>query len=223
MSDSPDYQPDRRRFLGTLGTAVALGAVATAGAGLPVVAQGVSFDTWLAALKGKHKQLFDWPEPEGGLGLRHVKGYLNTWRDAYGVQEKDLSVIVALYGHTLPLGLTDEMWEKYQLGQALGITDPKTNAPLVRNWFAHLQSGDPVADGQADASMEKLQGRGVLFIVCNNALGNWAAHLAPAHGGDAAAVRADFLAHVIPGAVVVPGVMVAMNKAHERGFGYVRF
>jgi len=71
--------------------------------------------------------------------------------------------------------------------------------------------------------MQKLQGRGVLFIVCNNAIGNWSSRLAPAHGGDAAGVRADLLAHVIPGAVVVPGIMVAMNKAHERGFGYVRF
>ncbi len=207
---------DRRRFLGLLGSAVALSSASA-------MAQGVSFDTWLDALKGKHKQLFDWPEPEGGLGLRHVRGYLNTWRDAYGVQEKDLAIIVALYGHTLPLGLTDEMWEKYRLGAALSITDPKTNAPLTRNWFAHPQQGDPVADGQADASMEKLQGRGVLFIVCNNAIGNWSTRLAPDHGGDPAVVRADLLAHVLPGAVVVPGVMVAMNKAHERGYGYVRF
>lgn len=207
---------DRRQFLGVLGSAVALGGAVAA-------AQGVSFDAWLDALKGKHKQLFDWPEPENGLGLRHVRGYLNTWRDAYGVQEKDLSIIVALYGNTLPLGLTDEMWEKYHLGQALNITDPKTSAPLARNWFAHPMQGDPVVDGQADAAMEKLQGRGVLFIVCNNAIRNWSAKLGRAQGVEAATVQADLLAHVLPGAVVVPGVMVAMNKAHERGYGYIRF
>lgn len=222
MNEFPDNLSNRRRFLGTLGAAVAAGMVGSA-AGESALAQDVSFDAWLDALKGKHKQLFDWPEPEGGAGLRHVKSFLNTWRDAYGVHEKDVSVIVALYARTLPLGLSDEMWEKYQLGQTLGITDPKTNAPLVRNWFAHPQDGDPVADGQLDAAMEKLQGRGVLFIVCNQAIGNWSAKLAPAHGGDPAAIRADLLAHVVHGAVVVPGVLVAMNKAHERGFGYVRF
>ncbi|PYO91106.1 MAG: hypothetical protein DMD66_00630 [Gemmatimonadetes bacterium] len=179
-------------------------------------------DAWLDQLKGKHRQLFDVPEPEGGTALRHLRNYLDAWRNAFGVGEKDVSVVVALYARTTPLGLQDAMWEKYQLGAALSLTDPTTNAPLVRNWFAHPKPGDPVADGEPGTSMEALQQRGVLFALCNNALTRWAARLEKSGMGAAAAVHADLAAHALPGVVIVPDVLVAMTKAHERGFAYVR-
>src|SRR2546428_12166834 len=110
------------------------------------------------------------------------------------------------------------MWEKYQLGAALSITDPTTNAPLVRNWFAHPKSGDPVADGEPGTSMETLQQRGVVFALCNNALTRWAARLAKSGGGTAAGVHPDLVAHALPGVGIVPGLLVTMTKGHQRGF-----
>jgi len=114
MSDSTSHTTDRRRFVGavaTLGAGVALGAgtgvhrlfVAQQPAGAPVATS----DAWLDHLKGRHRQLFDVPEPEGGTALRHVRNYLDVWRDAYGVAERDVSVVVTLYARTTPLGLQD--------------------------------------------------------------------------------------------------------------------
>ncbi len=233
MSDSRSNTTDRRGFVGavaTLGAGLALGADAR----MPrlFVAQQPS-DGWLDHLKGKHRQLFDVPEPEGGTALRHLRNYLDAWRNAFGVEERDVSVVVTLYARTTPLGLQDAMWEKYQLGVALSLTDPTTNAPLVRNWFAHPKPGDPVADGEPDTSMEALQKRGVVFALCNNALTRWAGRLAKSGmagggggggggGGAAVDIHADLVAHALPGVVIVPDVLVTMTKAHERGFGYVR-
>src|SRR6267378_3515299 len=59
------------------------------------------------------------------------------------------------------------------LGAALSLTDSTTSAPLIRNYFAHPQPGDPVADGTPESSMESLQRRGVVFLLCNNALKRW--------------------------------------------------
>jgi intracellular sulfur oxidation DsrE/DsrF family protein len=229
MPDSISHLTDRRGFVGavtTLGAGVALGAdprvhrffVAEQPAGVP----GASSDAWLEELKGRHRQLFDVPEPEGGTALRHLRNYLDGWRDAYGVLERDVSVVVTLYARTTPLGLQDATWGKYQLGAALNITDPTTNAPLVRNWFAHPKAGDPVADGEPETSMEALQHRGVVFALCNNALKRWAARLAKSGMGAALDIHADLVAHALPGVVIVPDVLVTMTKAHERGFGYVR-
>ncbi len=224
MSDSRSHTTDRRGFVGAVaivGAGWALGGdfVAQQPAAAPVAS-----DAWLDHLKGKHRQLFDVPEPEGGTALRHLRNYLDAWRNAFGVGERDVSVVVTLYARTTPLGLQDAMWEKYQLGAALSITDPTTNAPLVRNWFAHPKPGDPVADGEPDTSMETLQRRGVVFALCNNALTRWAARLAKSGmgGGAAADVHADLVAHALPGVVIVPDVLVTMTKAHERGFAYVR-
>ena len=225
MRKGTPHTTDRRGFVGAvaaLGVGVALGA--ETGAPRLLGAQQPASDAWLDRLKGKHRQLFDVPEPEGGTVLRHVRNYFEAWRNAFGVGESDVSVVVALYARTTPLGLQDAMWEKYQLGAALSITDPTTNAPLIRNWFAHPKPGDPVADGEPETSMETLQRRGVVFALCNNALTRWAARLAKSGlgGGTAADVHADLVAHALPGVVIVPDVLVAMTKAHERGFAYVR-
>jgi intracellular sulfur oxidation DsrE/DsrF family protein len=223
MSDSSSHT-DRRGFVGAV---AALGAGLAVGADTRVprfFAPQQPSDAWLDQLKGKHRQLFDVPEPEGGTVLRHVRNYLDAWRNAFGVGERDVSVVVTLYARTTPLGLQDAMWEKYQLGAALNITDPTTNAPLVRNWFAHSKPGDLVADGEPETSMETLQRRGVVFALCNNALTRWSARLAKSGmgGGVAVDVHTDLVAHALPGVVIVPDVLVTMTKAHERGFAYVR-
>src|SRR5438132_668043 len=116
---------DRRGFVSAL-------AALSAGAALgkKSVADVSPSDAWLDRLKGKHRQLFDAPDPDGGTVLRHVRNYLDVWRDTYGVRERDVSVIVVLYARTTPLGLQDAMWAKYKLGAALSLTDSTTSAPL---------------------------------------------------------------------------------------------
>jgi len=212
----------RRGFVGAIAT-LGAGMVLGAGTGAhPLLVTQQPTDAWLDHLKGKHRQLFDVPDPEGGTVLRHVRNYLDAWRDAYGVGEQDVNVVVTLYARTTPLGLQDAMWAKYQLGAALNITDPTTNAPLVRNWFAHPKAGDPVADGEPGTSMETLRRRGVIFALCNNALKRWSARLDKSGMGAAADVHADLVANALPGVVIVPDVLVTMTRAHERGFGSVR-
>jgi intracellular sulfur oxidation DsrE/DsrF family protein len=125
-----------------------------------------------------------------------------------------------LYGRTTPLGLQDAMWEKYRLGAAINLTDPSTNAPLVRNWFAHPQPGDQMAT--PTSSIEALQRSGVVFTLCNNALQRWSGLLEKQGLGTAADIHADLVAHALPGVIVVPNVLITMTKAHERGFGYTR-
>jgi intracellular sulfur oxidation DsrE/DsrF family protein len=205
---------DRRTFLSTV---AALSAVPALDGG-----SASDSDAWLSRLKGKHRQLFDAPEPDGGTVLRHVRSYLDIWREVYGVPERDVSVVVVLYGRTTPLGVQDDMWAKYKLGAAINLTDATTNAPLVRNYFAHPQPGDPVGDGTPECSMESLQRRGALFLLCNNALERWSARLEKQGLGTAAEIHADLRAHALPGVVIVPAAIIAMTKAQERDFAYVR-
>jgi intracellular sulfur oxidation DsrE/DsrF family protein len=205
---------DRRAFLG---------AVATLSAGTMLHIDGSpASDAWLDRLKGKHRLLFDVPEPDGGAVLRHARNYLDVWRDAYGVPERDINLVVVLYARTVPLGVQDAMWEKYKLGAAINLTDAATNAPLVRNYFARPQPGDPVGDGTPDSAIEALQRRGVVFLLCNNALQRWSARLEKQGLGTAAEIHDDLVAHALPGVTVVPAAFIAMTKAHEHGFAYAR-
>lgn len=207
--------PDRRAFIGAV-------AALSAGIAVPSVHETTIDDAWLDPLKGKHRLLFDVPEPDGGTALRHARNYLDVWRDAYGVPERDINLVVVLYARTVPLGLQDAMWDKYKLGAAINLTDATTNAPLVRNYFAHPQPGDPVGDNTPESSIEALQRRGVVFLLCNNALQRWSGRLEKQGLGTAAGIHDDLVAHALPGVTVVPAAFIAMTKAHEHGFAYAR-
>jgi len=210
---------DRRGFVSAI---AALSVGAALGPPPAPQAESPASDAWLDRLKGKHRQLFDAPEPDGGAVLRHARNYLDTWREAYGVPERDISLIVVLYSRTVPLGLQDAMWAKYKLGAALSITDSTTTAPLVRNYFAHPQPGDPAGDGTPESSIESLQRRGVVFALCNNSLKRWSGRLEKQGMGTAAQVHDDLAAHALPGVVIVPAAYIAMTKAQEHGFAYAR-
>ena len=88
------FTTNRRGFVGAL---AALGLQQFFASDVEAQAQSPS-DAWLDGMKGKHKLLFDVPEPDGGTALRHGHGYLDTWREAYGVDERDINLVVALYG-----------------------------------------------------------------------------------------------------------------------------
>lgn len=218
----------RRGFLGTLAAALAAGMSGGLPARLaaaPLPAPDSDTDTsdrWLLGLKGRHRQLFDMPDPDGGLGLLHVMNYLDTYNRAYATKDSAINAVVTLYGRTIPLGMNDAMWAKYPFGRMLNVPDAATGRPLARNMFAHPQPGDAFANGRYGASVEALRARGVIFILCNNALGVWAGRLSKAGLGAAEAIRAELTANTVPGVTIVPGMTVAINRAQEKGLSYMR-
>jgi len=228
MSAADGLSTDRRGFVGAL-AAIGGGAVLHGHshveellAARRITAANPASDEWLDRLKGKYKQLLDAPDPDGGTILRHAKNYLDTWREAYDVPDHDVSVIVTFYAKTTPLGVQDAMWAKYKLGEAINLTEPGSSTPLVRNYFAHPQPGDPVGDNTPECSMEALMRRGVLFALCNNAVKRWSIRLEKAGLGKASEIHDDLAAHTVPGVVLVPDALIAMTKAHDRGFAYAR-
>ena len=230
MSDTILNVP-RREFLAGL---------AAAGAGIlaPAAAFASTIDDrrfrvkpdekWLESLTGKHKQVFDMPNPSAGLGLIHVRNYLKAWKDNYNLEHPQVNAVATLYFMTIPLGLTDPMWDKYKLGEAIKETDEKTNAFAVRNIYQKADPGEAtmsikgIADWPAETSIEELQKKGTIFIMCNNALNFWAMNVAKATNQTMDAVRAEFLAHIVPGVIVVPAMVMAVDQAQARGCSYMR-
>ena len=78
------------------------------------------------------------------------------------------------------------------------------------------------AFADSGAGLAALQRRGVLFIACNNALTFFYDLIAEARQLDAATVGADIRANLLPGVVVVPAMVIAIEKAQGRGLAYNR-
>jgi len=212
----------RRGFLAGIGTL----AVGLAGPEVGLgQGQGVdAADKWVQALKGKHRQIFDFNAHGDGIGLIHMHNYIETLKSAYGASPGDINVVGTNYGGTTPLAWNDTIWAKYKVGAALNLTDPETKAPLARNWFFRPKKTDPVfLNGMlADASMENLVRRGAVFLQCNNALRLWVGRLAGMGLGTAESIDADIRANLNPGVVVVPAMVVAVGVAQRHGLTYMR-
>jgi intracellular sulfur oxidation DsrE/DsrF family protein len=180
----------------------------------------VAHEAWLDALKGKHRALFDAPAPGGGIPLVHLMNYYDTYNKAYATKDQDINGILTFYGGTTFYGLTDEMWAKYRLGEFLDAKDPATERPATANPWRVA----PVVLGMtlAPASIEAMQKRGATFIICNNALSIFSGLLAKERGLHADSVYADLKANILPKVTLVPGMVVAIEKAQARGIAYHR-
>jgi len=226
--------PKRREFLGTLAAgAVALGLTGSVPSAFATERKTrrdlkpddlKPSDKWLTAVTGKHRQFFDMPNHENGMGLLHVRNYLNAMRDTYHVTHPDVTAVVGLYGMTTMLAFNDAMWQKYGVANPIKVMDA-SKAVATRNVFfaapggtgALSLSGAPIPI-PADSSISELQQRGAVFILCNNAFNVWMGLL----GGDKAAdLRKEFEANILPGVYLVPAMVVAVNQAQMHSCTYM--
>ena len=217
---------NRRAFLAQLatgsaalaagGVALHLGAAEAEGAESAAELPSMS-DAWLTKLSGKHKQFFDVTQINDGFALGFAMNFLNLNNEAYTLPDNKLSAVVGLRHFALPMAFTDDIWARYKLGETFKIMDPATKAPAVRNFFYHAHDGDLIFPGMA---IDKLQARGVMFTVCNVALSVLSGMTSKNAGVTPDVAKAQWTAGVIPGMVLVPAGVLAVNRAQEKGCTY---
>jgi hypothetical protein len=215
MTESRAPNP-RRRFLGSVGA-----ALASIGLGLPSIAGGEEIlaasssasthDDWMKPLKGKHRQLFH-ATAAGDVAMLMANNFLDAYTEEFGAKPGEANAVVGIHGGALSLGFNDAAWAKYSLGKGGGITDPATKEPAARNIFA---SGGRL-------SIEESQKRGIVFLMCNTALRMRSRGFATERNEPYEKVYEDLKAARLPGMILVPALVVAINRAQEAGFTYAR-
>lgn len=228
----------RRGFLGGV-----LGASAAATLGIfgarPAEAQQTGPDTWMNSVKGRHRSLFDFPQHKNGVPMLHILNYLNTYQAAYKAGAGEIAAVGTFYGigpqSSIALAFNDAAWSKYALGDYLGLKDA-SGKPYTRNVFHRPTASDlhllmqavqtPTIPGFAEAmpaiGIESLQKMGTTFLLCANALGAWCQELEVRGKGKAADLDKDLRANLLPGVIIVPAMVIAIEKAQAAGIGYNR-
>jgi intracellular sulfur oxidation DsrE/DsrF family protein len=175
------------------------------------------------------KQLYDVTEIGAGRFLNNIKNSLNGLHWGFGVPENQIKIVAALHGAANLLNYDDYVWNKYQLGAWLNLSDPLTGKPAVKNFFYRrekamtIETGSQNPDNPAsiyqDTSMETLQTRGVQFLACHTATEEQAQvlvrqnHLAQSPEQ----VVHDMLAHTVPGVLVVASMVAAIALLQAQG------
>ena len=224
MPELTSLTTHRRGFLGRLAAGAAAlgfgGVVSPLRAAQPrsqEVSANPEFEAWLNKITGKHKMIFDVPEPNKGFAFAWARVFLNTTNEAYGTTDAENSVVVVLRHSGIPFAMKDSMWAKYPFGEVFKITDPKTQAPAVRNPVANMQPGDFPIGG---VGIDELLAKGALVGVCSIALTLNAGMIAKKLGTDGAAVKQEWVASLFPGVQIVPSGVIAVNRAQEKGCAY---
>ena len=214
---------DRRTFLSNIAVSAAtlgFANVATAAQAAdtpPNVEAPTEFQVWLSSITGKHRQVYDAPEPNNGMALIWSYVYLLTAAQGYNVPESDVGVVVVLRHAAIPIGFQDALWVKYKLGEVFKINDPATKTAALRNPFNNINPDDmPIPD----AALDKLVTRGVKFGICNMAITVYSGRVAKQMDLPAEKVKQEWIEGVLPGVTVVPSGVVAVNGAQSRGCTY---
>src|SRR5262245_58448631 len=157
MSDSDQRVadlPPRRSFFSRIFAMSTLGLVDFATG----TAQADDPD-WPGVLKGRHRQVFDVYNINGGSPLGFTNNFLTP-------NESATAVLVFRHSGT-PYALGSAMWQKYQVGESFHIIDPETKAPAVKNpWF----QPKPGVLTNSEAALDRLFARGQVMGVCSISL-----------------------------------------------------
>ena len=217
----------RRQFLGTIAGGVAAIGLSSIISPLSVQAENTFLhdpgdpEKWFEQIKGKHRIVFDVPQPNEIFPFAWPRIFLVT-NAATGTPEKDCSVVVVLRHTAIPYAMEDRLWSKYNFGEVFEANDPKTKKPSARNPFWKPKQGDfnIPGVGVVPIGINELQDSGVLFCACDMALTVYSGVVAQSLNLDPVEVKKDWLSGVLPGIKILPAGIWAINRAQERGCSY---
>src|SRR4030088_1086165 len=231
---------NRRSFVSTAATSVA--AFATFGMARNTQAQLVyTKSDWklsefnqLAKNPAAVKQVYDVTRIAEGGFLNNIKNSLNGLHFGFGIPEEQIKIVAAQHGPANMLNYDDFIWNKYQIGAWLRVTDPSTGQSAVKNPFypskatktLHYSSGNPDSPKSLyqDISIQALQHRGVKLLACHTATEEQARALI-AHNSltqQPEEIVKEMLAHTLPEVLVVAAMVAATALLQTEGhFSYI--
>jgi intracellular sulfur oxidation DsrE/DsrF family protein len=218
----------RRAFLGkivagatALGLSSIFSSIPESAKAKPIAAPEGSPDEWFGKIKGKHRIVFDATRPHDVFPFAWPKVFLLT-NEKTGTPPSECGVVVVLRHSAIGYAMDSKVWEKYKLGEVMEADDPLSKKRALRNPFWQPKEGDFKVPGvgPVQIGINELQSNGVMFCVCDMAMTVYSAVVAQQTNGDAAAIKKEFLAAVLPGVQVVPSGVWAVGRAQEHGCGY---
>jgi hypothetical protein len=224
-----DQKLSRRGFIGSVSTgfaAVGLSRLASASQAdskpaATAMGKPDSPDAWFNQVKGKHRIVYDVPEPNGIMPFAWPRVFLLT-NEATGSPATDCGVVVILRHEAMPFALSSALWDKYKFGEAIKFDDPATGKPATRNpfWQPGPKDFSVPGVGPVQIGINQLQESGVMFCVCRMAMKVMSAGIAQQLKLDPADVLKEWTDGVLPGIEMVPSGVWAVGRAQEHQCAY---
>lgn len=215
-------QNSRRQFLGTLAGASA-GLTGLTMLPTSMFAHGSidatlveDAETWFKKVKGKHKIIYDAPEPHEGFSIIWSWVFYKT-NNQTGTPDNELTSMVVMRHNAIPIAMEDRLWEKYKFGEVFKIHD-ENHTPLTKN--PYWVPTNSFWNSMGIQGIKDLQARGAMFCVCDMALTVYSGMVAKGMNLNPEEVKKDWVSGLLPGVQVVPSGVWAVGRAQEKGCAY---
>ncbi|HEX4935923.1 MAG TPA: hypothetical protein VFV33_22235 [Gemmatimonadaceae bacterium] len=176
-------------------------------------------DDWLDQVPGVHRFFFDATSPTGvGDAITFASNYYVASKSGYGLEAKDLAVVICLRHWATPFAFSDAMWEKYgaAIAERIKFADPKTKAAPTANVYQADDYG--MLLGNRGTTLDAMVKRGTHFAICDMATRAFAGIAAAKGGGKAEDIYQELRANTVANAHYMAAGIVAVNRAQERGY-----
>jgi len=211
----------RRDFLAQLGAFAAAATLDRDELHAAAEASQGPWDTsWLNRLAlAQFRVVFNASEVSDGDVLSHAASFFDDFNTVHGTTDQQTKPVIVFRRLGTPMSFNDILWQRYAIGEDLKIKDPNRHAFATRNVFWKPRDG--ASGWEVEMALEALQRRGLISLVCNVAVGNWATQMARRYQRDPETVKAEARANLIPGAILVPSGIYALIRAQNAGCAYM--
>lgn len=180
------------------------------------------FDTtWTQKLTGKHKAVFDVAEINGGSGVWRAGLWSTHYRELLGAQPADLSPVIVIRHSAIPLIMTQEFWETYDVAKAKKVMHPLTEKKTRRNPVLMTAEHDALPPTFAAIALHKQMERGAVVLACNMAFSAMTAMVSKRDKLEGAEARAKAMSMVVPGVIMQPNGIFGVTLAQQHGCVFV--
>jgi hypothetical protein len=149
----------------------------------------------------------------------HMQNSMNAYEFSYPKSVGKLATLAVLMGPGIVLALNDDMWKKYKFGPGLNLAPTNIYYQATSNLDTNVSPDDPKGIYQ-DWSAQAVLKRGGSYMVCHNAMTAVAGLIGSKAGANPKTVLADFEKNVLPGFLVVPAGVAAVQLSVAHGWGF---
>lgn len=211
----------RRMFVGRIGAAAVAGLLDVDELRAAQSSMPSTWDTsWIDRLAtASFRVVFNVSDISDGAVLNYTSTFLDQFHEVHGTTDRQTRPVAVYRRLGTPMAFNDAMWSRYPIGQDRKLLDAATGKPVQRNIF--WQAGPGSSPERAAETIDALQRRGMISLVCNVAVQNWGRSLASDLHLAADDVVRDLKANLIPGAILVPSGIYALIRAQNAGCAYM--
>lgn len=168
----------------------------------------------ILAKPAKHKQCFGATKIDDANVVNGMANTINAYEQYLGEAPGSVQTAGVLYhGAAIALAMNDTIWNE------MLFPSLKSMWPSVKEQFAGLAAGK---GNPYKGDVAGIVSRGASFFVCHNAIAGFAGVVAGAIKEPLEAVHDKIVAGVLPGCLVVPAGVMAINACQEAKFTYIQ-